>query len=572
MSWWSKAKSYVSSKISRKKTVVKQSVVSAPTRSVKVTDYVGGGSKTTSSYTPGTTTRATGGGSSGGGGSSAPVQLDIEPQGISPEQGEQYREEEQDLYKRTGYQGGISYNVPATGGKITAENIQEAKQNSAYLVPTDREGRKQLQAYEQQQLQPSPQEQLNRKVKRYKEGEFYKSDFLVPSKSGGNFSWGEFAKTGNLPYSPIHSAIKTSMTFGEIISAKTGFSDKIKGTWMGTPVSGDKQVKFYGDVSTGVFFGPAMQTGTLSKQLQKTLSKNQFEKLEEFYGGVEREVVKKGTTVEQLKVIQKVQKEFGLSDDATKGLIKSLKNKGIIKEPVLKLFIDSSGKLIIETPRVLPPKPKLEITGIIDIQLPQTMKGAGLITGGMNPPKILDQKLKNPKQKVQLETQQKIKLDHQMKVYGNWIIGQKPLIYSDIKSGTKLKTPTRVAVAPPKTIPDMKIPTPQIMKTPSPTRPNNIRPYTPRPTNPGKFLIPFIPRLRLDLPRSRSGRYQTSSRIFGYTPSFTALKLGITGEKTKKGKLGYTGFEVRNIIKPKTTKKTTKKKRVSKKKVSKKKK
>jgi len=35
------------------------------------------------------------------------------------------------------------------------------------------------------------------------------------------------------------------------------------------------------------------------------------------------------------------------------------------------------------------------------------MKGAGLITGGMNPPKILDQKLKNPKQKVQLETQQK---------------------------------------------------------------------------------------------------------------------------------------------------------------------
>jgi len=79
MSWWSKAKSYVSSKISRKKTVVKQSVVSAPTRSVKVTDYVGGGSKTTSSYTPGTTTRATGGGSSGGGGSSAPVQLDIEP-------------------------------------------------------------------------------------------------------------------------------------------------------------------------------------------------------------------------------------------------------------------------------------------------------------------------------------------------------------------------------------------------------------------------------------------------------------------------------------------------------------
>jgi len=139
------------------------------------------------------------------------------------------------------------------------------------------------------------------------------------------------------------------MTFGEIISAKTGFSDKIKGTWMGTPVSGDKQVKFYGDVSTGVFFGPAMQTGTLSKQLQKTLSKNQFEKLEEFYGEVEREVVKKGTTVEQLKVIQKVQKEFGLSDDATKGLIKSLKNKGIIKEPVLKLFIDSSGKLIIET-------------------------------------------------------------------------------------------------------------------------------------------------------------------------------------------------------------------------------
>ena len=47
MSWWSKAKSYISSKISRKKTVVKQSVVSAPTRSVKVTDYVGGGSKTT---------------------------------------------------------------------------------------------------------------------------------------------------------------------------------------------------------------------------------------------------------------------------------------------------------------------------------------------------------------------------------------------------------------------------------------------------------------------------------------------------------------------------------------------
>jgi len=72
--------------------------------------------------------------------------------------------------------------------------------------------------------------------------------------------------------------------------------------------------------------------------------------------------------------------------------------------------------------------------------------------------------------------------------------------------------------------------------------------------------------------RPPSGKFKKASRLFDYTPSFTALKLGITGEKTKKGKLGYTGFEVRNIIKPKTTKKTTKKKRVSKKKVSKKKK
>jgi len=104
------------------------------------------------------------------------------------------------------------------------------------------------------------------------------------------------------------------------------------------------------------------------------------------------------------------------------------------------------------------------------------------------------------------------------------------------------------------------------MKTPSPTRPNNIRPYTPRPTNPGKFLIPFIPRLRLDLPRSRSGRYQTSSRIFGYTPSFTAFKFNIKASRAaKKGSLGYTGFEVRPIIQ-KTKDKTKKKKKKKKKK------
>jgi len=89
-----------------------------------------------------------------------------------------------------------------------------------------------------------------------------------------------------------------------------------------------------------------------------------------------------------------------------------------------------------------------------------------------------------------------------------------------------------------------------------------ITPTTPTPRTP---FIPILPLFKPKFGTAGGVGNVGGSQLFKYTPSFTALKFGITATKQSKGiKIGgkevYSGFETRAIVKKRKAKKKSKKK------------
>lgn len=163
-----------------------------------------------------------------------------------------------------------------------------------------------------------------------------------------------------------------------------------KGTsrFFGTGGLSEQQIQRGGDVFAPLFLGgafsPVFATGAYKEQISKQLQRNKFDELGKeldevssgFKASLEREVASR-TPAEQKVYLKKIKEYYKLSDENMKEIVKSLKEKNIIKEPTIKIITSDKG-LVFETKGLPSGEPKVEVIG----NVPQ-MKQAGKITGAV---------------------------------------------------------------------------------------------------------------------------------------------------------------------------------------------
>lgn len=145
---------------------------------------------------------------------------------------------------------------------------------------------------------------------------------------------------------------------------------------------------YFENIGKGIFFSPAMSTGTAQtleqKQISKQISKTRFDKLNKVKAQLEKNVANKKTGEEQIKYLVDLYKKYVVTDEQKAGFkifLQELQDKQILK-PIIR--ITPMGRTSVPTIIPKPVSSTVQNEVLINIETLSPMgniKGAGTILG-----------------------------------------------------------------------------------------------------------------------------------------------------------------------------------------------